>query len=240
MKTTTIAFVLALACGTASAAPMKAVFTATVFDSFNYTNEFGVFGVSGLDGLTATIEFIYDPATSGANRLTTATLDYVYGGTSVGLPSPMAMSGIAIGGVTKVFSPLNNSQIGSYGGATPNMIYGGVKDETVVDEYWSTQYTSYIYTEAYGSEFGAGLDTPIAATIPGAGSLGSFWFFTCAASTTTQENFCTEHVEGQLAIGEVTVTSVSAVPLPASMPILVTALAALAALTRNVRGQNTA
>jgi hypothetical protein len=100
MRLAALALGLALATvvsGAASAVTMTATYKGTVSSSWDQANLFGAgTDLGALNGLAFTARFVYDTATPGSIRETTPTSDTIYGGSDVGVSSPMRSSSLTI------------------------------------------------------------------------------------------------------------------------------------------------
>ncbi len=209
----------------ASAIPMRAVYTGTVSDSYDETNTFGYgTGRYVLDGLSYTLTFLFDPAAPGIVRSTGATSDLAYGGPIYGFPNPgpMSSANLTINGHTETISPewwgyaeVSNNSFSEY------IAYDYVNDGLhVVD--------SLLVTYAFDwSPAGTpnGLETPFTSNDL-RDTYGQFQF------VNADRGPATKYVWGSLSPQTLAVSRVSAVPLPAALPLLVAGIAALGLVGR--------
>jgi hypothetical protein len=208
---------------TAYAVPMKAVFTGTVSNSSDQTNVFGT-GGSNLNGLAYSMTFFYDPSMVGVGRSTTGSYDQAYGGTlyGSGLLDPVSSALLTINGHAETV-------LGSYFGSVYN--YGNYYAARQVLDY-SDNGINYIYREFYNEvyDFSNGLpidlETPFSVNILNGG--GQFYFYNYDYAL---GQYTTASV-GSLTPESLTVTRVSAVPLPAALPLFVAGLGGLALMRR--------
>jgi hypothetical protein len=209
---------------TAFALPMKAVYTGTVSGSNDVTNTFGA-GNTGLDGLTYSLTFFYDPATPGAGRYTAGPSDIAYGGSAYGggLLDPVSSALLTINGHTEAV-------LGSYQGYASN--YGNYYAQRQAIDY-SDNGSQYVYRDlsAFVNDFSNGLpidlETPFSSSIFSSSS-GAFYLYNYDYALSQYSTYAT----GSLTPASLTVTRVSAVPLPAALPLFVAGLGGLALMRR--------
>jgi hypothetical protein len=206
----------------AFAVPMKAVFSGAVSGSNDQTNYYGQGTGPALDGLAYTLTFLYDPQTPGANRATNGFYDTAYGGTLFGpaVASPIQSAVLTIGGVSHDVSPAQYSAGLAYGGS----YYQQVAQDTFDDGASFNRY-NYVTQIVYGSSVTSDLEAPLGIFAMAFPPYGQFQF----------SNF--DYALGQyayLASGSLAATSltVSAVPLPAALPLFAAGIGALGVIAR--------
>jgi hypothetical protein len=212
----------------ASAVTMQAVYEGTVSGSYDETGLFGQgAGSSVLDGLAYTLTYIFDPDTVGAIRTSDSSLDEVVGGSAFGVPTPMLAATLTIGGH-------NESSAGSFVGRAENYSDGG--EASTLHRAWDSETAGSKTTErrvdsfVFDDDFGvASLDLNSQFSITNVtGDSGSFVFYQFDSGTGLYDFY----VQGFLTASSVSVSRVSAVPVPAALPLLLTGLGGLIALSR--------
>lgn len=241
MRSTILALALAVAAVPAQAAVMQAVYTGTVTNSFNYTNNFGLTGVSSLDGQAYVLTFVYNTALGITDNAGESI--YLYGGTNTApapVPSPVTSATLLINGQTVQAPPSNgivavkksppcaicenfvqHTASNSQGANTPNSsaqtLFGQFKSTTAAVPLSLTQ--AFSLTAPSGTSYDG----------------GEFGF------TDIQNNVTGTQVSGQFLVQSVTVTVVTPdvvvapVPLPASAALLLVGLGAIGAMAGRLR-----
>jgi hypothetical protein len=233
---------------TAQALPMKAVWTGTVGgiidgtrgDVNDPTHVFGGDSRDALTGATFTFTEIFDPDTLGSKRNTTPTLDEVGGGSVYYLnaPSPILSSMLEINGHTETFD-------GNYRGAVSFQSIPNSNDVyTVSDHYFfygnGDGDTSTIFLIGYAlAGVPNNLNTPYSLVFDRPGNGGYFEFNHYVNAATS---YYTKFSRGSLNPASVTfsnVNVVSAVPIPAALPLLATGLGAMGVFASRKRRSKT-
>lgn len=218
-KTLLAIVALGVAALPAEASVMQAVYTGTAYGTYND----GVFGSpTNLDGLGVTATFTYN--TNGGARYTTGYLDEAYGGIGYGPPDMMDAK-LAINGHTAY------SNANYYG-----LAYNYNDGSTALTEHYAYQsgYTgtdyfyNYIYAYAYDLLFGlpVSLDTPYSAFVVPGNTYGYFQFYH------VRNGVQTSSASGYFDVDHVSISQVSAVPLPASGGLVLAALLGLGMMRR--------
>lgn len=221
----------------AAAATMQAVYTGTVTGSYDQTGVFGGPG-SSLDGAAFTMTFRYD-TTQGATD-DGGYYQQLYGGAAYGTTSPFFYAALTINGVTQTLD-LNYYSLVQLHDASA---IGGTQTETLhqaVDYFDDGLTQDYANFYAYLGSIDGSLGVPLDLTQPFTADFdplngthyGSGYFQLHDYDYGT--NTYTEYAYGNLAPTRVVVTAVSAVPLPAGLPLLVFALGGLAVAARRRR-----
>jgi hypothetical protein len=211
----------------ASAVTMQAVYKGTVSSSYDETGLFGQGAGSGvLDGLAYTLTYIFDPDTVGAIRTSDSSLDEVVGGSVYSVPTPMLTATLTIGGH-------NESSAGSFVGRAENYSDGAqayTLHEALDSEIAGSKTTdSYMFNYAFDGDIGVPLDLNSPFSITNATTIYGFFQFYQFDSGTGLYDF---YVRGNSAASSVSVSRVSAVPVPAALPLLLSGLGGLIALSR--------
>lgn len=223
-KSAFLAAAFTVLAGTASATTMQAVYTGTVYASTDATDSFGTGTVNGLDGLAYSLVFLYD--TPAGVLASDWYHTQQYGGTTYGWVDPVISATLTINNVS--FSSSGDYQSFEYrsdGGGTAFA-------QDYAYEYFDDSVT-YSYHHIYDGLYGVpgsvpfDLSQPFSVTGPSGG--GYFSFVDYDYGTALYSNY----VFGALYSETLTVSIVSAaVPLPATLPLMLVALGGLAALRR--------
>jgi hypothetical protein len=217
----------------ASAVTMKAVYTGTVYSSYDQTNVFGQGLGAVLDGLSYTLTYIYDPSTVGAGRSTDATYDQAFGGFGYGnLPTPKISTTLKIGNTSQ--QSINNSYQDLYYQINDGVSYSYAQHASF--DYFNDGLNNkydYLYSSGYDYSFGipADLETPysIALSLVNYSSYFQFADYDYASSVYTRYAF------GYLAPTSLTVSRFdgpSQVPVPAALPMLASGIGAIGLIAR--------
>ena len=204
----------------ASAVTMQATYRGSVSSGYDLTGFFG----SGLvlDGAPFRLTFTYDLAAPGAIRNSGATFDEVYGGSESSYPgtaSPMRSATLTINQQTVSFATSAVGEIMTGSGGLSH--YAGWSASTAASE--SKGYVTAFASGEAGA-FPARLDTRLARSLLDA-DLFTWGNFRIAACVGAGEGCrTTVAAGGNLATESL---AISPVPLPATMALLVSALAAL-------------
>jgi hypothetical protein len=195
---------------TASAVTMQATYTGTVIDGRDRTLLFGSGGI--LDGLSYIATFVYD---TDIGRQSSPQFNQVYGGAAFGNPSPMLSSDITIGGMTFSFGGAHYGQATNSNDGAASYIYHAAQGASG---------TPFIYLYEYRDDLAIPLDITSAFAVVGEGLVAPGFAY--------QGFFDFGAGYGALSIDSVKVTQISAVPLPASLPLVVSGLACLGLIRR--------
>jgi hypothetical protein len=213
----------------AHAATMKATYTGTVYSSQDATGLFGRTGNGALDGLTATIEFMFNPSMPSASRDTNPTFDSVTGGAAygVGIANPILSSNITIDGHTQFISGNYYGFAQSYRDTLTNPAFSQVY--ALNYDVGLTGNSSFIQARASSDSayFPGSLDSAVLLTALGSVDPSGFGEFSFVG-----ENVCDSNGNCSLsyfAHGLLSLTSVQIspleTPLPAALPLFATILA---------------
>jgi hypothetical protein len=244
------AMLLAGVAAPAAAVPMKAVYTGTVIDGVDVSNAFGVGANTSLAGQTFSLTFLFDSSTSGTNYQPYndgyTQIEQIYGGSGLGNTSPVQSATLTINGVSQLIAGSYYGQVYNFSEASsPTTVYAQhyAQDysntvtpagaDTAVYDFTS----SYVNTYGFGSGVGApfpNLSAAFTAALLSAG--GYFGIYNQTATCNTVVGGCTisllDYAYGNLNPTGVSVSQVSAVPIPAALPLLATAVAGFAAVNR--------
>ena len=207
----------------ASAVTMKATYTGNVYSSYDQTGLFGLGANSDFDSLPFVLQFIYDPSLPGIDaRTTDAASDLAIGGPdSSGTANPVLSSQITIAGHTEAVS-------GDYGGRLYAFNDGSFSEtnhanygNSLNDQLWAEAWSNSAY-------FPPNLETSVPLTLitgfaTGLDPYGTGYFQFIGAD---------HNAYGSLNLLTVEISQVSAVPLPAALPLLAGGLAGLAYIAR--------
>lgn len=237
-----LAFVCAalLSAGSATAATMTAVFTGTIFDSFDAAGTFSGTGASGtLDDQAFTLTYVYDP--SLGNRITGVGRDTASGGQLEFVPSPMNSGALTINGIMRSFAGRNSATISQGITAfqfTPFLVYGSY-DYSVADDFSSSESEVNILVQSADLLLPYSLDLAFGPRDLTTASyvFGGFKFIDFDAGFGT---FST-NAFGRFNATSVTVTGGDPVPVPIPLPatgaLLLLATGAMVAAARRRRQQ---
>jgi hypothetical protein len=211
----------------AAAVPMKSVWQGTLSESYDFTNTFGLgTGFNILDGQSYVLTFLYDPDTLNALRVTTPTSDTA-GSFSSANTNPIQSITLSLAGINIAFDlDFFGLVLNSNDGAT-----------ALVDHSFLTFFNdgvTYrnegIFNQVHDLSLmmPISLDTPFSVTSPGLGAFNYFYYQTKEASSSSFAN----NVYGKLIPTSVSVSQVSAVPVPAALPLLVSGVCALGVMAR--------
>jgi hypothetical protein len=211
----------------AFALTMKAVYEGTVSGSYDETDLFGKgSGSNVLDGQTFSLTYVFDPDLPGVVNASSFASSSVYGGTFYRATNPTLSALLNIGGTTfSMRADWFGFTANSNDGPT-SFSYVNLGDNSVT----GTSYETYrIYAYAFDATKVVPLDMTTPFSIdPVSGFAGAFSF--------TQYNFSTNgyslNTYGNLDVKSLNVSRVSAVPVPAALPLLVTGLAMAGAISR--------
>jgi hypothetical protein len=205
--TARLATALFLACiAPAKAVPMQAVYTGTIFGSADETQLFGA--GTNLDGQSYSLAFFYDPETPGSTRVTTPASDTVQGGTSLAI---LTIAGHAEHIAASFFGLASNSANYFTEHDARDISFDGI------------HYTdSYVFNTASDLDFTTPIDlqTAFATSLSNGYGSGYFGLF----STDVSLNQTITRAYGNMNPTSLTVSRVSAVPIPGSLPLLAAAL----------------
>ena len=212
----------------ASAITMQAVYTGTVSNGYELTNDFGLGLNTSFSGNPFTMTFIYDPATPGSVRTTIpGSSDRVSGGSYFvpGIADPFSSAKLTINGHSQsVGGNYNGDAFVSAGHiyqVSENIFNNGLINNL-----------AYLFQPVYsnGLNFPTNLETPYMASIT-SNVPGAFQFqnFNIASGIYSRNTI------GHLSPTNLTITRVSVVPLPAALPLFGLGLGALGMLGRSRR-----
>ena len=225
----------------ASAIPMQAVYTGTVGSGSDLTGLFGLGANSDLSGLGFTMSFIYDPATVGAHRFTDASEDSVLGGSLSGFTNPFLSAIIAINGQSQSVAGdyessalnTNNADIGSPFSITQQHVIAESDDGL-----------TQVFRQLLGSVSLASLAIPVdletAFSLDLIGNASGSFHLSSYDYVNGLTNYNTS---GSLNATHLTVSrygDVPEIPLPAALPLLLSAIAGLGILARRRKRVNIA
>jgi hypothetical protein len=194
----------------ALAVTMKAVYSGIVINGNDPDEIFGQ--TDNLEGAPYVATFTYD---TDIERQSSPVFDQVYGGLPFVTPSPMLSADILINGITFNFDVSEYGQATTYNDGTVSYIYHAAEGPARIPRIFLYEYRDDVSIPrdltATFSVLGDGLFAP------GFSQQGYFDF---------------EVGDGELLINSVKVSQLSAVPLPAGLPLLATGLAVLGAARR--------
>lgn len=216
--------------GTAARAELvEAVFTGTIYNSYDGTNTFGLgSGTNVLDDQEFTLTYVYD--TSAGAEWTDSGLDMIYGGDMWG-PSPVVTASLTINGVTLTFDGNTESFVGV---CDASYCPGGDWRDYEAYQYTdngSTYLESYTYTYFVLPAFTMSFDltAPLEYTSDQmADAGGDFYYFGCTGVSCTP----TTDVYGFYTVSSVSIRSLAPVPLPAGAGLLGASLALMGLVAR--------
>lgn len=211
----------------AHAVVMNATFTGTVSSGTDVNG--GSFGAAGQDltGMGFTLSFVYDPDTVGADR-GIGLNDYVLGGAGTGYADPILSAVLTINGHSIDFDH-------GWSGVAQNYSNGSTFGQSqYVAQYYQDAPGLYQYGGVFAgfysfvlhALFATSIDTPL--TMAVSADLFGYGNFT-TLSCTYINDFCENGYNVLNAYGTLNpeLVTVSAVPLPAALPLLATALGGL-------------
>ncbi len=208
----------------ASALTMKATYSGYVFSSSDLTNMFGSGGGSSMDGLPYTLSFTYDPLAAGVGRNTSSVLDNSFGGTATGFTSPIVAAALTINGHREQVSGSYTGYIYNFESFFTTQFAEDYANDGILESSRKLQGFAYDFSLGIPVNLGSAFDvTPEP-------RLGTATFsFSSIHSPSQQQTVLTY---GNLKVDRLSVRSVSAVPLPATLPLLASAVGALAVSRR--------
>jgi hypothetical protein len=233
----------ALAAIPTSAAVMRATYVGTVSSGENTRGAaFGIEEGQTLGGLAAEFILEYDPSTPGAFRDTSPSYDNSFGGTDFGYVSPFLSAVATINGVTRSVDPSVLGQAGAYNDGINSSLYSNVNYRIDgAGEGNSRDDLIYVNVGGGATDFPANLEVevPLTALDPlffaSPAGFGQFRFVTCETAGIFQcgpDNYL-EYTSGSVNFTSVTVENIGGtvdppvIPLPAALPLLVTAFGGL-------------
>lgn len=198
----------------AKAVPMQAVYTGSIFGSNDETNLFGA--GSNLDGQTYRLAFYYDPETPGSTRVTSPASDTLQGGTSQAI--------LTIAGHSEYIAA------SFFGLATNSASYFTEHDARDISFDGIHYADRYVFNTVTDLDFTTPIDlqTAFATTLSNGYGSGYFGLF----STDVSLGLTTTRAYGNLSPASLTVSRLSAVPIPGSLPLLVAGLGLCGLLLR--------
>jgi hypothetical protein len=211
---------------TSFAVPMKAVYTGTVGTSYDQTNLFGQgTGSNVLNGQAFTLTYLYDPDTVGAYQYGSPVESQVYGGTAYGVPSPMQSATLTISGLSQTMGGNYFGRVdqGNAGSAYSYHYAVDFSDNGVLQNY------DFVQTYAYGPAAAIPVDLNAPYFLATLFTQYGYFYFT---NYDYALGAYTTNTQGTLNFATLTVSPVSAVPLPAALPLFAAGLGGLGIIAR--------
>jgi hypothetical protein len=211
----------------AGATVMNATYSGVVSDGTDVTG--GIFAAPGADltGSRFTLRFTYDPDTAGAARSTGLQDESVYGGSVLGFPSPLLSAVLTIGSGSFYFGGAYYGQAVTQAGAGHGSVSHYVSDlHSTTDSWQDASVAAQIYNLFDGSLFPTRLHSAIFLAGAGIGGDGSFTISACTLVNGACDGASVREASGYLSVEslEITGDGATAVPVPAALPLLASAL----------------
>ena len=214
---------------------MQAVYTGTIYSSNDESGAFGFgMGAGALDGQSFTLTYVYDTSIPGIGLYGAPQFNAGYGGSAYSLVDPMVSAELKIGSVSMFATGSDNGEARNYndGGSAYGFHYAVNSFNDGITYDFANLY-AYVYDPLIAVPLG--LTDPY--VIPAAGT-ASYGFFNFAHFDYGLGQY-TLNAGGYFHMSSLTVSPVSEVPLPATLPLLVSCLGAVgfAAQQRRRKGR---
>jgi len=223
IKTLAIAAAMTLTSFAANAATLKVVYTGTVTSSYvDGQDLFGVgsFGSDVMNGLAFTATYIYDTDIGYAQGSATSPQLYGYGATSPVLSAVLTINGVSVGSNTPSYGTVYRQ--GGHAGDTTDVVTQFQKDEI---SYYAPGTYFHLYMGGLVSDDDLTLDLDGSFDAASTGSYSNFQMYSYDPASYT-------YPYSLRASFDTTNVTVSAVPIPASLPLLAAALGGFGIITR--------